>query len=105
MDLIRPPPGILLPKTFLYGSLRLADPAVRTPRSQGLPNPAYRVLLGSPDPAFIFLQLGLPKIQLRLGQSAIGTTFMPMPEASMHKDNFLMFGEDQIRATRKFFNM
>src|SRR3990167_7109675 len=47
----------------------------------------------------------LPIFAPCLGNCAISTAFMQMPEASMNKNNLLVFGEDYIRLSRKAFHM
>lgn len=52
---------------------------------------------------FVFKQaLSLPELNIRLGQSIILAALMTMPEATIDKDDCLVFTEHNIRRARKF---
>jgi hypothetical protein len=56
-------------------------------------------------PIFVRLQFFLPKIQLGFWESGGLAPFMMMPETTMHEDDGASRGEDQVRSSRKIFDV
>ena len=65
------------------------------------PSRSGKSFTGFGIPSTIGLQLGDPEHLARLRYGGIITTFMTMPEAPMHENNGLVFGEHDIRSAWK----